>query len=380
MAAGAALQDDRRLARSRVLAQPGGMPGAVAHLTDNETPHLLIVETGQTGDDLISSLGELADVCDPEVKVVLLGAENDIALYKQLIDLGLAEYYCGPVTTEALIGIIQAVYSEADDETLGRVIAFVGARGGVGSSTVAANTAYALGQSFKDDVILIDLDLPFGTSALAFNLAPRQNITEALAEPDRLDDVLMERFMMKFDDYLSVAAAPANLGDHFKIELESFEVLLELVRKMASFVVLDLPHEWPAWVHEILMDANEVVVTAYPDLANLRDAKNILEALSAKRGVDSPTRLVFNRLGASKGTELTAKDFEEGAGAAPSITIPFDAALFGTAMNNGEMVAQGSKGNKVSKEFGRLAGIVSARTPVSAAKGNSLLSMFKRAK
>jgi pilus assembly protein CpaE len=374
------MQADRRLARSRFVVESGGMEGAVAYLAEHEAPQLLIVETAAAGDELFGSLESLAEVCDPGVKVVVLGHENDIALYKQLIEMGLSEYYCGPISTDALIGIVETIFSEPDSQSLGRVIAFVGARGGVGSSSIAANTAHALGQVFKDDVILVDLDLPFGTSALAFNLSPRQNITEALAEPDRLDDVLMERFMLKYDNYLSVAPAPAELGDQFKIELESFEVLLELVRKMASFVVLDLPHEWPAWVHEILLDANEVAVTAYPDLTNLRDAKNIFDVLGTKRGVDAPLRLVLNRVGASKNTELTAKDFEESLGVDPVATIPFEAALFGTAMNNGEMVAEVNKGSKAAKAFLKLADVVSARIPVAkAGGGKSLLSMLKRA-
>ncbi len=373
------MQEDRRLARSRVHVQTGGMEGAAAYLAEHETPQLLIVETADAGDALFQSLESLAEVCDPKVKVVLLGRENDIALYKQLMELGLSEYYCGPVTPDNLIGIIESAFSEPGEETLGRVIACVGARGGVGSSSVAANAAFSLGQKFKDDVILVDLDLPFGTSALAFNLQPRQNITEALADPQRLDDVLMERFMLKYDDYLSVAPAPAELGEEFKIELESIEILLELVRRMASFVVLDLPHQWSSWVHDILMDANEVVVTAYPDLANLRDVKNIFDALTEKRGVDSPVRLVLNRAGASKNTELTAKDFEDSINIEPTATIPFDASLFGRAMNNGEMVAQVNKGSKVAKEFDILADVVSARVPVAKAKQKSILSMFKRA-
>ena len=358
------------------------MARAVEFLGENETPQLLIVETPQTGDALFQELEGLADVCSPGAQVVLIGAVNDIALYKHLIDVGISEYCCGPVDAEQLITVIEGLFSDADSGNLGRVIAFVGARGGVGSSTLAANTAHLLGQQFQDSVILVDLDLPFGTAALALNLQPRQNVAEALADPNRLDDVLMERFMLKYDDHLSVVAAPAVLEGNTNIDLDSFGILMRLLQQMASFVVLDLPHQWPSWMPEVLFDANEVVVTASLDLACLRDVKNMFDNLAPKRGVDAPTRLVFNRVGAAKKTELSPNDFEEPAKTSPSAQIAFDPVLFGTALNNGEMLAEVSKSSRVVRELTSLANIVSARTSAgeAAKKGGALASLLKRTK
>ena len=316
------------------------MARAVEFLGENDTPELLIVETPETGDALFGALEGLADVCSPGAHVLLIGGVNDIALYKRLMEVGISEYCCGPVNSAQLVAVIEGIFSDADSSSLGRVIAFVGARGGVGSSTLAANTAHLLGQQFQDSVILVDLDLPFGTAALALNLQPRQNVAEALADPNRLDDVLMERFMLKYDDNLSVVAAPALLEGDTNIDLDSFEILMKLLQQMASFVVLDLPHQWPSWMPEVLFDANEVVATASLDLACLRDVKKMFDNLAPKRGVGTPTRLVFNRVGAAKKTELSPNDFEEPAKTSPSAQISFDPVLFGTALNNGEMLAE----------------------------------------
>jgi pilus assembly protein CpaE len=365
------------LARSNVSVQSGGIDGATTYLADNPTPNLLIVQTTETGDGMFAALERLSGVVDPDSRVILLGQENDIGLYRKLIEMGLSDYFTGQVGAEQLLGAIESIFAQADATESGRVIACIGTRGGAGSSSVAANLAHSLGQQFEEQVILIDLDMSFGTAAMALNLQQRQSLADALAQPSRLDDVLMERFMLKYDDHLSVVAAPVTLGANEDINLESFEILLNLVRQMAAFVVLDMPHLWHNWVSEVLLHADEVVVVTYPDLANLRDAKNIFDTVASKRGVGAPTRLAFNRVGNSRKTELTAKDFESTIGESPVVTIPFDPVLFGTAINNGEMVAQVNKGSKTVQEFDKLANIVSARSPVAAAAKKSMLSLFK---
>jgi pilus assembly protein CpaE len=337
-------------------------------LKENETPQLLFIEVREQGEELFEALAALAEVCNPDSKVVLLGAANDIPLYKRLMDMGLSEYHCGEVTTEGLIALVEGIFSGDDPSQLGRVVAFIGARGGVGSSALAANTAYGLGQQFKEPVILMDLDLPFGTSALALNLQQRQSVADALAQPGRLDEVLMERFALKYDDHLSVIPAPSLLDGNDDVNLESFGVLVKLVRKMAAFVVIDVPHRWSPWVEALLLDANDVVVTACPDLLNLRDAKNIFDSLAPKRGIEAPVRLVFNRVGQSKKTELTAKDFEEPLKVKPAAAVPYDPGLFGTAVNNGTMIQQAAKGSRAAKEIAKLANAVSARMPSAKAK------------
>lgn len=373
--AATALKADRKFSRSNVAVHPGGIRAATEYLKENETPQVLVLEAAETGDALFQALEGLAEVCNPDAKVVVLGSANDIQLYKRLKEVGISEYNCGPVTTENLIALIEGIYSEQDPTSLGRVVAFIGARGGVGSSTIAASTAYGLGQQFREPVILMDLDLPFGTLALALNLQQRQSVAEALAQPSRLDEVLMERFAIKYDDHLSVIPAPSVLDGNDDVNLDSFEVLIKLVRKMAAFVVIDLPHRWSPWVEALLLDANDVVVTASPDLLNLRDAKNIFDLLGPKRGIDAPVRLVLNRVGQAKKTELTAKDFEEPLKVKPVASIPCDPLLFGTAVNNGTTILQANKKSRAAREIDRLANVVSARMPsAKARKKDSLLA------
>ena len=178
----------------------------------------------------------------------------------------------------------------------------------------------------------------------------------------------MERFMEKHGDYLWIVPAPARMSPDQDIAPESFMVLMTLVRRMASFVVLDVPHQWARWVSSVLLDANEVVITACPDLTNLRDAKNIFDTLGPQRGVDSPTRLVLNKQGASKRTELTAKNFQEALNVSPTAVMTFAPAIFGRSLNDGVIVAELDKGGRNTKELSKLVTVVSARGVQAKAK------------
>ncbi|MGC2857157.1 AAA family ATPase [Novispirillum sp. DQ9] len=358
---------DRRLRRCTVAVQDGGLEAAARHLALGTSPDLLILETHLDGDRLMQALDALAGAVAPTTRVVILGQGNDIALYRALLGMGVSEYLVGAIDAGELAGIADAIFNAEGSGNTGRVVAVFGARGGVGTSAVATNLAVALGREMAEDVLLVDLDLAFGSDALALNLNPRQTVQEALAQPDRLDDLLLDRFRVKVDDHLSLLGAPAILGDGAgEPTPEALDALFAVLRRNASHVVVDLPHQWSPWVREVLMDANEVVVVAYPDLANLRDARNLLERLSEPRGVQAPTRLVFNREGLARKGELAAKDFEEGAGARPVLSIPHDGPAFAAAMNTGEPVCAAAPNSPAAKAITELAWMVSGQSRADA--------------
>ncbi len=359
---------DRRLNRSRIEVRPGGLPAAVAYFQENHTPNLIVVEENSDEPTMMAQLEQLAEVCDPTTKVVVMGQLNDIRFYRTLISAGVSEYLVTPVAPEALLAAIDTIYADPARPQKGKVLAFIGARGGVGSSTIAHNTAFAITQLGDDDVAVLDLDLAFGTAALAFNLDAKQTIADALSNPERLDPTLLERFMLKHDDKLMVLGAPANLRAFPVIESEAIEKVIELARPMANFIVLDLPHQWESWVQTLLIEADEMIITAVPDLAGLREAKNFYDALSEKRGEGAKPRLVLNRVDPAKKTQLTAGDFKETVGVEPLQAIPYDPALFGTAANNGQMIAETNKTHKIVEQFRQLAIALGARTAPGARK------------
>ena len=197
-----ALKEDRLFLRSSIETHEGGIDAACTFLADHPTPALLIVESAAQGDGLYEQLGALADVCAPGTQVILIGAQNDVELYRNLIKEGISDYLIGPVTDGQLKTSIADIFKDKDIERTARVIAFAGVTGGVGSSVLFHNTAYELAKAYGDEVILVDLDLSYGTAALVFNMQPRQTIVDALTQTARLDETLVEQFLIPYEETL----------------------------------------------------------------------------------------------------------------------------------------------------------------------------------
>ena len=369
---------DRRMAKAATSVQPGGLAAAVEHYRNEPTPSLVIVESQDHGATLIGMLDQLAEVCDPGTKVIVIGAHNDIALYRELMQRGVSDYLVPPLQTLQLIRAITTLYADPSSPFIGRQIAFVGARGGVGSSTIAHNLAYLLSERIQTNTVIVDFDLPFGTAGLDFNQDPLQGVADALHQPDRLDPVLLERMMARCSERLSLFAAPASLDDDYEISPEAFEEVANKIRTTAPYVVLDLPHLWSNWVRRMLLGADDVVVTAVPDLSSLRNAKNIIDLVRQSRPNDAPPRLVLNQVGMPGRPEVPVKDFAAALGLEPTLVLPFDARLFGQAANNGEMIEQVNPRSKSAEGLQHLAQLIARREPPPTVRKSVLSGLFKR--
>lgn len=364
---------DRRLSRATTQIRVGGVPAAVEAYQHEPTPPLIIVECLDDPHSLLRQVDALAEVCDAGTKVVVIGAMNDIILFRELMRRGVSEYLVAPIEPLQLISAIGGLFADPAQPFVGRSIAFVGARGGAGSSSVAHNTAYAMSERIGANTVIVDYDLPFGTAGLDFNQDPLNGVADALGQPDRLDATLLDRMMVRCTDKLSLFAAPATLDVDWDISPDAFEEVTSRIRSTAPFVVLDLPHLWSGWMRKTLIAADEVVVVATPDLASLRNAKNMIDLIKSGRPNDAPPRLVLNQMGMPGRPEIPAKDFGAALGVHPSLIIPFDAKLFGAAANNGQMIIDAGAKSKAAEAFQTLAQIVSRRElpAIAGPKGKS---------
>ena len=352
---------DRRLSKAHMLVELGGVTAAVAHFTGQSTPNLLIIETRAQGDDVLTELDKLATVCDEATKVVVIGRDNDVRLYRELIRRGISEYLVAPLNPLQLIETISGLYVRADAPPIGRVIAFVAARGGASASTIGHNVGWCIAEGLKISTAIVDLDLPFGTAGLNFNEDAGQGIADALASPERLDDVLLDRLLIKRGDHLSLFAAPALLDRDYDAEAVAFETVIDQVRSATPCVVIDVPHIWTPWTRQTLASADEIVIVAVPDLASLRNCKNLVDLLKNARPNDKLPKLVLNQVGQPKRPEIPTKEFGEAIGIEPCVTVPYDPQLFGTAANNGQMLGELQPGSRAADAMQRLAGYVTGR-------------------
>ena len=372
--------EDRRMVKVSARIEPGGIRQAAATYAYEATPNLLIVETRARPSEVLDLLGPLAEVCDPSTKVVVIGHYNDIGLYRELIRSGISEYLVAPVTLADVIGVASSIFVDPDAEPLGRTIAFVGARGGVGASTICHNTAFAASRLFGSEVILADLDLPFGTLNINFDQDPPTGVAEAVADPDRLDDTYLDRLLVRASDNLSLLTAPSLLERSFDMDGEAFSQLMDVAQRGAPTVIFDVPHQWCEWTRNVLARADELVVVATPDLVSLRNTKNIVDTLQALRPADGPPKLVINQQGVPKRPEITVNDFCEPLDLKPTAVIGFDPVLFGNAANNGQMLEESDPKHEVAEQISEIAHAITGRTEPKGKKprAGSFLSRLTR--
>ena len=350
--------NDRRMGRASAESIPGGIPAAIAYMQENPTPNLLIIESSASAATILEQVDTLAEHCDEHVQVMIIGAVNDISLYRQLIARGVSEYLVPPLAPLQVIQSISNLFSDPDAPFVGKQISVIGAKGGVGASTIAHNLAWAISESMLSNTTLVDLDLSFGTTALDFNQDTPQTVVDALMAPDRADDAVVERLLAKATDRLSLFTAPATVSQIMDIPDEAFSKVIDVVRRNVPVVVLDLPHQWSSWVMNTLVASDEVIVVCQPDLASLRNGKNIIDQIAAKRPNDYPPRLVLNMSGVPKRPEVPVKDFAAAIGVEPEIILPFEPELFGTAANNGQMIAETDAGSRSSMAIDHLAALL----------------------
>ena len=340
---------DRRLARAHLDIQFGGVMAAVQAYGASHTPNLLMVETASGRDAVLAELTHLANVCDPSTKVIVIGHVNDVVLYRELIRSGVSEYLVAPLGPLHIIEAIGALYANPKAGQIGRILAFVGAKGGVGSSTIAHNVGWLLSRKLMIDTVITDLDLAFGTAGLNFNIDAAQGIAEALGQPERVDQTLLDRLLAKAGERLSLLSAPGSIDRDYAIDKEALEHILEVVRISVPNVIVDVPNIWAPWTKATLVQADEIVITATPELASLRNTKNLVDFLKSARPNDRPPRLVLNQVGIPRRPEIPVDDFARSVGIEPAIVIPFEPQLFGTASSNGQMIAEVSAKSKVAE-------------------------------
>jgi pilus assembly protein CpaE len=353
---------DRRLAKATVTVELGGITAAHARLSNQRSPDLLILDCIATPANLLAQLDRLAEHVDEGSKVLVIGAANDITLYRELMARGVSDYLVAPVDALSLARAIGRLYVDPDKPFAGRLVSVIGAKGGSGASTIAHNLAWNIAERCGANATLVDLDVPFGTASLDFNQDPPQTVAEALASPDRVDPVLIDRLLTRQTERLLLFSAPGAVDRDFDFPQEAYDTLIDAVRRTSPFVVLDLPHQWSPWVRDTLVASDNIVIVTTPELAALRNTKNVMERLARGRSNDRPPHVVLNMTGVLKRPEIPTKDFAEALGCELAAVLPFEPSVFGQASNNGQMLGELTASARSTEELEALAMLISGQS------------------
>lgn len=342
----------------------GTMIEAIAALSGVATPQVLVMDLSESSDP-VADISALAEVCDEGTRVITLGQVNDVNLYRALVELGIQDYLLKPVAAESLRASIvkafeQPEVEEGEEESrIGQLVAVVGARGGVGASTVAVNTAWLIAHEQNLRVALVDLDLYFGSVALTLDLEPGRGFREALQNPSRIDGLFIERAMVRESEYLFVLGAEEPLENHAPFDPAAIDLLLEKLRVSFDCVIVDAPRHAVTAHPAILAQTSIVAIVSDATLASMRDTMRLRDFVK-KTASGADVTVVVNRYGAAKNGELTKADFERGAELTIDHLIPYELKTAAESANTGKAMGQVSKSGKLvtamrdlSRQFSR---------------------------
>ncbi|MEZ5958479.1 MAG: AAA family ATPase [Hyphomonadaceae bacterium] len=346
------LAADPRLARAEIQISRGGLDGALAAAETD----LFVVDSNLEGAAMLAALDRLRAKA-PSACIVMLGAVNDIALLRELAARGVSDYIVPPADPDQVARSLCALFA---DEAPAQVIAVIGARGGVGASTIARNIAWSIAERQQRKATLVDLDLCFGLAATSLGVEATLSVLDVVSADD--PDAVLTEALTKPAQRLNLLAAPTKT-ESLELDLLEFDTLLANVRRTSSHVVLDLPHAWEPWMRAALREADEVVVVAGPDLASLRNADNMLKLLRSERDQVSAPKIVLSMTGLPKRPEIPLKEFAQALHAEPAMMFAFEPELFAAAETAAKTIYEAMPDSRAALQLDTLAAMLTGHEP-----------------
>ncbi len=334
----------------------GDVGAALDMLSDMPTPECIFVDLGHSSSPL-DELDKLAGVCDPGTQVIAMGIVNDISVFRDMLDAGVADYLLKPVTPDRLKQAYEKAIApthkgEGSAKALADVIVVVGTRGGVGASMVSTNVAWILAHENKKKVGLVDLDPYFGNTATLLNLEPGRGLSEALDEPDRIDNVFVERTMIKEHDNLMILAAEEAMQNEVPMDASSIETVIEKLRENFQVLIVEPPHGNMQAIKAAIRMATHIVFVSNYSVVGMRDMIR-LSGLANQLAAGTRQIVLANQGTAGK-SDVNAKDFESVTGLAVDVEIPSDTRGVAAALNAGAALPTGAPKSPVLRTLRKL--------------------------
>jgi len=335
-------------------------------------PHLMLLDIADSGDPA-AEIEQIMHLCSRSTRVLVIGSVNDVSLYRALIGLGVVEYLVKPVSGDLLHDAITAIVDQPEAQDAPqrslRVTALVGARGGIGTTTIATAIGWYFVHEFHQRAALADLDLHFGNLALSLDLEPGRGLREALTSPERIDSLLISSAMTSVSDRLKVLAGEEPLDEECAVNIEALDTLYAALGQEFDQLVIDLPRSLGEGARHIIAGASRFVIVTDLSIAGLRDSLRLIE-LGKRVGNAADPLIVASQVGAAHRGEINQREFERGLGASISFQIPFDAKAAATMARKGKAMPDAAGGSKAATELLALAQELTGRETV---KKSSLL-------
>ncbi|MDD3288325.1 MAG: AAA family ATPase [Alphaproteobacteria bacterium] len=338
--------------------QQAGPDHLVKYLESNVPPRLLILDV-DTAPDAAAVLSKLSGTCGPATKLIAIGTANDVSLYRKLLAAGVSDYLVKPLTAEqlsqAMAQVLRGETGPADNATKSaKIIVMIGVRGGVGVSTLAVNSAWVVSSEMKKCVALVDLDLQYGTTALALDLEPGRGLRDLVGTPQRVDSLMIASSVVSVNDQLFVLSAEESIDESIFIDGSAVTTLMKEMRSDYDYVIVDMPRHLLSSQKRLLASAHEIVLVSEMSLVGIRDTLRMRTTLKSL-GCPARITLVSSRVGPQRPAQVDETTFTKGAQAKIDFTMPDDYKIVTAASNSGKSFIAMAPSSPISKMVRALA-------------------------
>jgi pilus assembly protein CpaE len=383
----ASMRAARSAAEKRGLDAGGIRQGGLEMLADmleaNAPPRVLLLDLDDQADPRASALRAI-DLTGPDCHIIFAGLHNDVSLYRHFIHIGAVDYLVKPLSPETLMQAIVAAgkpHAPALTPKDGhahncKIIPIIGVRGGVGATTLAVNLAWAMAHPLDLYVGLVDLDMHFGTTALALDREPGRGMRAALENPERLDGLLIASSMVQESQQLSILCAEEALDHTLAFDGDTTLSLIKPVRGDFDFILVDLPRHALAAQKRLLAEADQIVIVCDFTLPSLRDARRVMQFIKAQRPELLP-HLIVNHAGTGAHAMIDQPTFEKNIEAKVDTLIQEDAKTARQAANLGKAVVEVAPDSAFAKSLMALARHLAGIKKEKKAAAGSVGSLIK---
>jgi pilus assembly protein CpaE len=328
----------------------GGLATALRLLGVAPLPKFLVIDID--GTEVEEARKVLHEITRMGSLVVAIGTVNDVNYFRTIMRGGVRDYLVKPVAVDTLGEVLAGLEQPSDHgQVKGRLIGVLGARGGVGATTLAINIAWIMSERLNRRTALVDMDIYAGSIALALDMEPTRGLREAFDDPRRVDDVFLHNAMNKVGKSLHVLATEEALDDQVRMSDDKMMMLAQTMHTNFDISILDLPRRFVLREATLLSKCDDFVIVAELTLQSLRDAnryRNFLQFYNR----DATVHIVGNRFAAHG--DVSSKEFEDGLETPLRCKLPFERKLLSSSTMKGVPLAAINPKHRIVTELHKL--------------------------
>jgi len=296
-------------------------------------PDLLIF---RVGDGWQQELEELAArPLDQRRPSLVISSSEGVDVARFAMQAGARDFFAEPFELPELQQAISLIAKDYSVKSTAGLSVFINAKGGSGASLLASNTAHIMAQDNNERVVLVDLDMQFGTLSHYLDLESRHGLEDVIDMADELDGTALEGYMLKHPGGLRLLGSnPKSMTMPDNVSEEQLGYLLSLLESEYDQVVIDVPRQINHVTSAVLERAEKIAVVVQQHIVNVRDAKHLLDILKKDIGVtDDKIILIVNRY--QPRANITLLDIEKALQHKPDLTVPNDYRLVSESLESG---------------------------------------------